>query len=405
MYKMTLENQIISIILMTILVGGCLWSGAYKYADDIMQSTADSVYDTEEAVPPYEVITAEFLASLPFRKMLVDLNGYMAKNLNMRELYQKSGGVVLSNGYVAGIYQPSSTDYEFQQIIDLKNFLDERNIQLLYVNEPTKYFDDAVIQTDLGKKTYVNANTDTFLNRLSGAGINYVDLRDIYAQMGFNSFDLFYKTDHHWTVPAGKIAAEAIATTLNGNFGYHIDLSLYDDNKFTVTHFDDAWLGEQGKKLGASFVGMDDYDLILPDYNTDYTVVYENGNTYSGTFGEILVSQEYYLPEKNTNIYDARSWHYSYMGNGINQSTVFNHTISDSKKILVLGDSFEQVTIPFLSLGVPEIQTLVLRSYEGSLRDYIDTHDIDTVIIAYLSIMIGEHANSASANYSMFDFR
>lgn len=45
-----------------------------------------------------------------------------------------------------------------------------------------------------------------------------------------------------------------------------MDLSLYEDNRFVVTHYEDAWLGEQGKKLGASFTGLDDYDLVLLKY-------------------------------------------------------------------------------------------------------------------------------------------
>ena len=50
-----------------------------------------------------------------------------------------------------------------------------------------------------------------------------------------------------------------------------------------------------------------------------------------------------------------------------------------------------------------KIQVRVVN-YEGSLREYISEHDIDTVIIAYASIMIGAHDNEASANYNMFDF-
>ena len=402
MYNMILEKRMISKILLIIIVWGCIRSSAYSYADEIIQSIIGTITNTDESILSYEVITTDFLNELPFKQMMIDLNGYMARNLNIRELY---GGSVLSNGYVAGIFPQTTTDYEIKNILELKSFLDERGIQLLYVNEPTKYFDDNIIQEDIGKKSYVNANTDLFLSKLKDANINYIDLRDTFTRMGDNSFAFFYKTDHHWSVPAGKISAQEISTELNQVYGYHIDLTIYDDNKFTVTHFENAWLGEQGRKLGASFVGMEDYDLIVPNYNTDYTVLYGDGNIYSGTFGEVLVSQELYLPERNKDMYSARSWHYSYMSGGLNQSTVINNLCSEKKKILIVGDSFEQVTVPFLSLGVSEIHTLILRNYEGSLRDYIDDNDIDIVIIAYVASMIGEHDDEASANYKMFDFQ
>lgn len=73
--------------------------------------------------------------------------------------------------------------------------------------------------------------------------------------------------------------------------------------------------------------------------------------------------------------------------------------------MLVLGDSYEQITIPFLALGISEVQCLVLRNYKASLKEYIDSHEIDTVVVTYASFMIGAHDNETSANYAMFDFK
>ncbi len=403
MKKTNLESKIVTAMLLVVIIAGSIWSKAYFYSDELVQAVIETIMNKEATSAQLEK-QKEFLDMMPFKRMMIDLNGTMAQVLNLRELYKNSGGVVLENGYVSGIYGVTTTNYELQQIVDLKDFLDEKGIQLLYVNEPTKYFDDAVIERDMGKRTYINANADTLLERMAEAGVNYIDLREIYTELGYESFDLFYKTDHHWTVRAGKIAAEAIAAELNGKYGYNIDLTLYEDEKFLVTHYENAWLGEQGRKLGTSFVGLDDFDLILPDYYTDYTVTYMEGNTFSGAFGEVLVYQGAYSSELNSDVYEAPSWHYSYMATGLSGSVVYNNINSEGKKILVLGDSFDQVTVPFLSLGVSEVQTLVLRNYEGSLREYISEHDIDTVIIAYASIMIGAHDNEASANYDMFDF-
>lgn len=401
---MRIEEKIVTGMLLAVVLVGCVWGSAYSYADELISSVGRAIGIIKEEMPAYEETVQSFLSDLPFKQGLVNLNGKLAKSLGLREIYQKTGGIVLENGYVAGVYPMTTTDYEIEQIAALKAFLDARGIQLLYVNEPTKYFDDDVIKNELGRFTYVNRNTDIFLERLDDMGVHYIDLRENYNAMGFDSFDLFYKTDHHWTVPAGKIAAEAIAAELNAWYGYHIDLSLYEDSLFSVTHYENAWLGEQGKKLGVSFVGMDDYDLVLPDYVTDYTIYCPNGNVIHGSFEEVLVNQEVFMPENNSDVYSALSWHYSYMPDGLNGSTVINHGNPEGKKVLILGDSYEQVTVPFLSLGISEIHTLVLREFGFSLEEYIDSHDIDTVIIAYVSSMIGAHDNEASANYEMFHF-
>lgn len=71
-------------------------------------------------------------------------------------------------------------------------------------------------------------------------------------------------------------------------------------------------------------------------------------------------------------------------------------------KILMLGDSYSQVVVPFLSLGVSDVSTLVLRGFNGSLRQYIEENDFDTVVILYAQFMVGAHDNPASANYKMF---
>ena len=310
----------------------------------------------------------------------------------------------MKNGYIAGIYPYTTTDYEIQQITEFKSYLDERGIQLLYVNEPTKYIDDQVILEDLGKSTYINDNTDRFLERLNENGISYIDLRDSIMEENLDSFDLFYRTDHHWTTYAGKMAAEVIAEEMNRNYGYRIDLALYDEDRFQYKEYKNAWLGEQGKKLGASFVGLDDFVSILPNYDTSFRVTHGE-SVMEGSFSDVLVDQERYLPENNEDIYSAPSWHYSYMGHSeISGTKVENNLNTDGKKVLVLGDSYEQITIPFLALGISEVQCLVLRSYGGSLREYIDNHEIDTVVIAYASFMIGAHDDETSANCTMFDF-
>lgn len=401
---MRLEQKMVTGLLLAVVLGGSVAGNAYRYADEMAAGAFNEVRGGGEDGATYRQAAQSFLSELPFKRNLVELNGMFAKNLGLRELYRESG-IVLKNGFVAGIYAPTTTDYEIGQMAELKAFLDARGIPLLYVNEPTKYFEDDVVEEELGRRTCINENTDLFLERLDGLGVHYLDLRDHYAQMGADSFDLFYRTDHHWTVPAGKIAAEAIVAELNAQYGYDIDLSLYDDSRFSVTHYEDAWLGEQGKKLGASFVGLDDYDLVLPGYETNFTVTYQKGDVLNGSFSETVVNHGVYLPEKNLDVYAAPSWHYSYLAGGLSGSVIVNHQNPGGKKVLVLGDSYEQVTVPYLALGVSEVRTLVLRSYDGSLREYIDSHEIDTVVVAYASFMIGAHDYESSANYAMFDFR
>lgn len=403
-----IEKTILALFLIIVMLSGFVYSKGYRYVDEMIDSV---VVDVKEAngkerdkdavgnvIPSFSTVSSNLSSGLLFKQDMVDVNGSIAKRLGMREIYKNSGGVVLNNGYVAGIYDYTSTDYEIEQIKGLKKFLDKRDIDLLYVNEPTKYFDDEYIEKDLGVKTYINDNTDRFLKRLEEAGINYIDLREYFTEQ--DTFEYFYKTDHHWTAPAGKLGAEIIAKELNDKYDFNIDMNLYDNKNFTFQKYDNAWLGEQGRKLGASYVGMDHYTSVLPNYPTSFTII--NGETErTGAFEEVLVSRSTYLPENNTNIYSAKSWHYSYNGN---VGLIRNNNNLEGKKILVLGDSFDVVTNTFLALGVSEVRGLVLRGFNGSVRQHIDSNDYDIVIVAYLEVMIGAHDNESSANYKMFNF-
>lgn len=59
--------------------------------------------------------------------------------------------------------------------------------------------------------------------------------------------------------------------------------------------------------------------------------------------------------------------------------------------------------LPFLILGIKDTRLLCLRDLgEGSVRDYIENNNYDTVIITYAQFMIGSHDDEGNANYRIF---
>ena len=164
------------------------------------------------------------------------------KDLDVRGYYSGIGLYVTDEQYIVSNYQQTSTDYEFEQLMSLKEDLDERGIELLYVNAPVKYVDDALMTGEFGVKSYSNWNADVFLNRIREAGVKYVDLRERLAVAGMNIYDMFYRTDHHWTTRSGLWAAKEVANALNQACGYHIDLDIYDEEKYEYTEYKSCWL-------------------------------------------------------------------------------------------------------------------------------------------------------------------
>lgn len=345
-------------------------------------------------------ISDEILDKLICKNMLVELSGTIMKSLGVQSYYNTTAGInITSDGYNIGQYSKTSTHYEVEQMIDFKEYLDGRGTNLLYVSLPVKYIDDVYYQQEFGGNSFVNSNTDLFLSRIEQAGISYIDLRNNIIEEQLEPLSLFYRTDHHWTVPASKWAAKIISERLNRSFGYNIDLRLFDDSNFNSVYYENAWLGEQGKKVAKSYIGLDDYTMMEPMYETSYTITGTSGVVESDFSG--FINKEVYNLDANP--YASPSWHYSYIPH--KECNIHNNNAGYGK-VLVLGDSYSTPMIPFLTLGIQDVRLIVPRDLsDTTIRQIVEAGDYDTVIIAYAQFMIGAHDSESNANYKMFDLK
>ncbi len=377
-------NIIVSVFLVIILVLGFIKNDSLNTFTELLNR-------------PVNDIEKEYTSEIWNQTELVEINGFMAKCLNMQGLYSDMGMYVTDDKYIVSASSYTSTDYEVEETVALRDFLKDNGINLLYVNKPTKYTDDSLFMNEFGTESYSNRNADEFLKRIREAGVNTIDLRDNIRDEGISVSDLFYRTDHHWTVPAALWATGIIAEGLNEYCGYDIDVSQYDISNFDKREWKQCWLGEQGRKVGKSYVGLDDYVGLTPKYPTDYSFKNGDGTTYDGTFSNFISE---YVYDTEADVHKCSSWHFSY-----NRLNCINNNIKDGK-VLIVGDSYDFVTQPFLSLQVHEVDSIILRDYDDSfsLRDYIKANDYDTVIVAYAQFMIGAHDDRSSDNYRMFSF-
>ena len=200
---------------------------------------------------------------------------------------------------------------------------------------------------------------------------------------------MFYRTDHHWTVPAGKWGAEKIAEALNEKCGFNIDTSIYADENYTFKTTKKCWLGEQGSKFEGADINKDDYTLVTPKFDTEYLIGDSNSET-----GKTLDFIEAFIKDPN------QYYHYNYKARDCVNNKV------KAGKVLLIGDSFEMVTEPFLSLGMHKIDFIIMRemSYKNIYETMIKDMDYDAVIVCYSPSMIGAHDDINNANYHMFSF-
>ena len=327
------------------------------------------------------------------REQLVELYGLAQKTLDKKVISDPAYGHLYKTTFDQITYavRKENINRELKSMRELKSGLDELGIPLLYIQAPFKLPEDQQ-QLPANVRDYTNDNADRFLKGLHKAGINYLDLRTIFASNGMTQNEIFFNTDHHWTIDSAFLATGSIMGTLNDSFGFHIDEKYRDIHHYNRKVYEDFYIGSMGRRVGKNYGGVDDFTLITPDFATDYTVYerdYGNEIVYEGPFQKaVLVNQ--YMKENaplDTNRYAV------YHGDNAELEFV-NHKIKDGR-VLMIKDSFGLPVYCFLSLGVHEVRALDMRLYTGSVLEYAKSHQPDIVLILY---------NADCFSGKMFDF-
>jgi len=323
------------------------------------------------------------------REDYIDFYGWVQKYLGKRVMVDIGYGELYKTKYGQITYAVPKQDVseELESIYQLKKELDNYDIPLLYVQAPFKLTPEEQ-QLPENVKDYANENADRFLKGLDAAKIDYLDLRENYWSKGMTQNQLFFNTDHHWTINGAFQSYQEIVDTLNGEYGFRIDERYTDLNNFNQEVFQDYYLGSMGRRVGEPYAGIDDFTLITPKFETNYTVYerdYGAEKIFEGDFREAVLTKAYLAegtpPE--TNRYAV------YHGDNAELQFV-NHKVQRSK-ILLIKDSFGLPIYSFLSTGVNEVTALDVRLFKDSVAEYAEKYDPDVVIILYNGDCFGDH--------------
>lgn len=289
--------------------------------------------------------------------------------------------IKLKNGYLS-FYGHKKLDVNgiVKNTVEFNDFLQEQEIPLLYVQAPFKIsnYDD---KSPEGIKDYNNDKADDYLEEISKAGINNIDLRELIKEDGIEHYSMFFKTDHHWTPKAGLWAFGKISTKLNTDYGFNIDEKLWNQKNYNIKTYKDWFLGSEGKRTGIYYTGVDDFDIITPKFDTNFKFSVQSQNIHrKGEFKDSLLDWSRF----GTQDYFDELPYSTYSGGDVNLINIKNNKDINGKKILLIKDSFSSVLIPFLALGCSNLDAVDVRQPDKiNLRDYIEETNPDIVIIMY----------------------
>jgi hypothetical protein len=339
-----------------------------------------------------------------FRNKYVEAAAMIEKILGLNFLKKTTPAAsytILDDGYLIEYTDPVDVTACAKSLGDFNQFLQSRNIPLLYVQAPGKVCKDDEISST---RNFINYNMDNLLSALSQAGVFTLDLREEVHRQGLVHHDLFLKTDHHWKPETGLWAAKVVTDRLNASFDFNIDISLYNPECYDYRVQGDH-LGSLGRRATLAVATPEPISLISPKFETDLTIRISSRNfDKRGNFRAIIYYQELWEYMSQGKDAYSKDYYYAYFYGGPIIFAHNNHPQHVEKKILVINDSFGRVVTPFLTLGVNSVDILDLRQFTGSVRSFIDQSLPDIVLVLYNP---GELNDSIDYNShrSLFDFR
>lgn len=317
----------------------------------------------------------------------INLFGLASKVLNKHYVIETSSAnnvIKDNNGQLHFLTFPVDLDPYVEEVSKVKSLLDKMDIPLLYVQTPIKVIEDYT-EIPTGLDDYSNANTDTFLKKLEQAEIETLDLRQATSALDYNT--LFYNTDHHWTTQTAFWGTKQVVQHLKEVFDIELDSNDFYTNldQYQLKEYEDSFLGSQGRRVGKYYGGVDDYTLILPNFETDYTVTIQKNNVEpsvrQGTFEETIIHKNLIEEEDIfTNRYAA------YFGADYPEVILNNHKAEKELKVLIFKDSFALPFSAFLSTMVSETRLIDTRYFKEDILEYIKDYKPDLVLYVHKSM-------------------
>ncbi|MBE5959957.1 MAG: hypothetical protein E7256_00985 [Lachnospiraceae bacterium] len=344
--------------------GSALWEEV-KSAWKNGKNLSERIADTEQVMEENTV----------FRYSAVDVYGYMQLMMGKEE--QNNFEVIKDqNGFLHYTY--FGTDAK--DVSDLADRLQEykekvagTNAEVIYVMTPDKVLPGYTVFSEGLPYNYANETADGFLKDLSKRDIAYIDLREGIRNAGIADSDLFYRTDHHWTTQAAFLGFRKLLEELEKRYDLPIENMEYYTNldHYEQVTYKERFIGSMGRKTGVLYSGRDDFTVITPKFDTDYTYQMDNGETsfeINGGFQKALLSPDPFEHEGGK--YDVKADLYaSYLYGNQAYAHIENHMVKNGLKVLFIKDSFVLPMASFLSTVCSDIYLVDPRYYDSDITE------------------------------------
>lgn len=250
--------------------------------------------------------------------------------------------------------------------------------KVLFTVVPSKYI-SGVTQFSPGLQVNdPNPLVDETLFYVNRYGIATLDMRKYLPNEELPYEQTFFRTDHHWTIPAAFVGFQQLVETLNHKFDAGLDPEGFyrDPANYTPVTYQGGMLGSMGRKTGANYANPEDFTALWPNFSGHFRreCLEENGAT---TVREGDITQTLMIPETLTgqrkSIY-SDSWYSLYLNGLRYYEHIENLDNPQGAKVLFIRDSYFSPVITFFAPLCGEIDAV--WSLEA-----VESLDIETMVL------------------------
>lgn len=359
----------------------------YKKIKEEFSKDREKAYTVRSEIKNIEgAINENILKKYAFIEFYGYLQKLMIKNeQNNFEVIKDNNGVLQYTYFATG---PNKVDILAYNTEKLKKSLKSKDTKFICVIPPDKFVTGYTTLPKGIPYNYNNETADNYIYELNKRNIDTLDLRKSFEENKVNKSEMFFKTDHHWTIQTSFLAFQNIIEMLNCKYNMNLDENrFYTDNKnYNFIEYKNSYLGSIGRKAGISYSGIDDFTLIYPKFKTFYEMECKaeyNDFFLSGRFEEALINAYPFTNEKG--IYALESDKYfSYLFGNTSTIHIKNKKVKNGKKMLFIKDSFAVPVAGFMSTLAEDIYLVDPRYYKGSIEEYVNSiKELDIVFILY----------------------
>ena len=393
MKKYMLKKKIFAAVFLVVVFGFSLLNMIHTW------EPLKNLYRTAEELTPQGIETC-MEENLYGRMTFIETFGLVQTLMDKRE-YNNFAMIKDEEGYLqyASFYREADTEiFRYAlRVKRLKDYADTRGTKVLFVVAPSKYSTGyTTLRTGMPVNDPENTVTELLfhLNRL---GIETLNLGEVMPNKNISYEETFFKSDHHWTVPAAFYATGVLADKLKESFGVELDTEHYytDMKSYEERTYLGGMLGSMGRKTGAVFSGVDNFTALFPRFEGSFyresMSNSEREEVREGSFEEAFMDEK--VLTDRTDLYSS-SQYALYLDELQIYEKIINNNEPDGSSIFMIRDSYFSPVIAFMMPMCREIHAIwsLEESDQLDIETYIKENDFDYIIIEVYPYNIGDAA-------------